>query len=40
MNVDVLFARVLDEEGESFLPFWIDSCVASLGETVHNESYE
>lgn len=30
LNVYLLLARILDEEGESFLPLWIDGCVTSL----------
>lgn len=30
LNVYVLLARILDEEGERFLPLWIDGCVTSL----------
>lgn len=30
LNVYVLLARILDEEGESFLPLWINGCVTSL----------
>lgn len=30
LNVDVLFAWILDEEGKSFFPLWIDCCVTSL----------
>lgn len=30
LNVYVLLARILDEEGKSFLPLWINGCVTSL----------
>lgn len=30
LNVYVLLSRILNEEGERFLPLWVNGCVAGL----------
>lgn len=40
LNVYVLVARIVDEEGKSFFKLWINGCVTSLKRRRKNVTYD